>query len=53
MSEDYRLCPICQTSVAWDDMIWLNGEATCPKCYEEKRRALEEESDSVSKIRKE
>ena len=31
--EDYRLCPDCQQSVAYDDMIWLNGKCICPSCY--------------------
>lgn len=41
--EDYRLCPDCQNSVSYDDMIWLNGKCTCPSCYAKRRRALDAE----------
>lgn len=39
--EDYRLCPDCQQSVRYDDMIWLNGKCTCPSCYTKRRAQLD------------
>lgn len=39
MSEDFRLCPDCQNSVNYDDMIWLDGSCTCPACYLKRREA--------------
>ena len=38
---DYRLCPDCQQSVNYDDMIWLNGKCTCPQCYIKRRAQLD------------
>ena len=37
LGEDYRLCPDCQNSVLYEDMIWLNGKCTCPNCYIKRR----------------
>lgn len=37
---DYRLCPDCQNSVLYEDMIWLNGKCTCPSCYIKRRGAI-------------
>lgn len=39
--EDYRLCPDCQQSVNYDDMIWLDGKCTCPSCYIKRRAQLD------------
>lgn len=38
---DYRLCPDCQQSVNYDDMIWLEGKCTCPSCYIKRRAQLD------------
>lgn len=38
---DYRICPDCQKSVNYDDMIWLNGKCTCPSCYIKRRAQLD------------
>lgn len=46
---DYRLCPVCQNSVLYDEMIWLNGECTCPACYLKKREELKAKNDTESK----
>lgn len=42
-TEDYRLCPDCQNSVSYDDMVWLNGKCTCPACYIKRRATLDKE----------
>ena len=39
--EDYRLCPDCQQSVNYDDMVWLEGKCTCPSCYIKRRARLD------------
>lgn len=39
--EDYRLCPDCQQSVNYDDMVWLEGKCTCPSCYIKRRAQLD------------
>lgn len=35
--DNIRQCPRCKRNVLWDNMIWLNGECTCPECYMQKR----------------
>lgn len=35
-------CPVCQNTCQYGAMIWLNGQATCPTCYEKKRAKLDE-----------
>ena len=44
---DYRLCPDCQQSVNYDDMIWLNGKCTCPSCYIKRRAQLDAQEGDV------
>jgi len=43
MEEDDILskCPMCGRDVLWGNMIWLNGQCTCPRCYEIKRAELD------------
>lgn len=43
--EDYRLCPDCQRSVNYDDMVWLNGKCTCPSCYIKRRAQLDAQKE--------
>lgn len=43
--EDFRLCPDCQHSVNYDDMIWLNGRCTCPQCYIKRRAQLDAQKE--------
>lgn len=40
---EIKKCPMCGRETLWDEMIWLNGECTCPTCYGYKRRALDRE----------
>lgn len=34
-------CPMCGKVVKYGDMIWLNGECTCPLCYIFKREMID------------
>ena len=43
---DCRICPDCQQSVNYDDMIWLNGKCTCPSCYMKRRAQLDAQERS-------
>ena len=43
--EDYRLCPDCQHSVDYDDMVWLNGKCTCPSCYIKRRAQMDAQKE--------
>lgn len=47
MEEDYRLCPICQNSVLWDDMVWLDGICTCPSCYIQRRECTQKRKEDM------
>lgn len=42
---DCRICPDCQQSVNYDDMIWLNGKCTCPQCYIKRRAKLDAQKE--------
>lgn len=42
---DCRICPDCQQSVKYDDMIWLNGRCTCPQCYIKRRAQLDAQKE--------
>ena len=35
--DEVKDCPICGKKVVYGDMIWLNGQCTCPECYQKKR----------------
>lgn len=35
-------CPDCHKRCEWGSMIWLNGHCTCPDCYEQRRRELDQ-----------
>lgn len=39
MESEVWECPICKRKVLWDNMVWLNGQCTCPECYMQKRAA--------------
>lgn len=39
-------CPCCHHDVRDGDRIWLNGECLCPRCYEHKRRMLDNKEHS-------
>lgn len=41
------LCPDCQNSVNYDDMIWLNGRCTCPQCYIKRRAHWDAQEGSI------
>lgn len=47
MNEDYRLCPDCQNSVLWENMIWLNGRCTCPACYLHRKEELDRQKEDL------
>jgi len=36
-------CPDCHKRCEWGSMIWLNGHCTCPQCYEQRRRELDQQ----------
>lgn len=41
-------CKKCKCHSKWGDMIWLNGECMCPRCYEKKVKENEREAEEVS-----
>ena len=43
MSSEIKICPMCKKEVLWDNMIWLEGQCTCPQCYQHKRMLLDRE----------
>ena len=39
--DEIKKCPVCGCDVVYGDMIWLNGQCTCPECYQKKRDELD------------
>ena len=39
--DEIKTCPRCGDAVKFGEMVWLNGECTCPICYLEKRILLD------------
>ena len=39
-------CPVCQNTCQYGAMIWLNGQATCPACYEKKRENMQKDNSA-------
>lgn len=31
------VCPHCKKETVYAEMIWLDGECLCPRCYQNKR----------------
>lgn len=36
-----EVCPMCGHKTTYGEMIWLNGQCTCPACYMQKRAMLD------------